>query len=95
VALRVPTNSFSQNDEAVLAPYTRAVTITPSDSADLVEVPRAIQIHAGTASTPVKVIMQGDTVAVTFQLQTGFIFPLRVSRVYATGTSATSVIALY
>jgi hypothetical protein len=39
--------------------------------------------------------MAGDSTPVTFNLQTGFIFPLRVSRVYATGTSATSVIALY
>lgn len=91
----MPTNNFSQNGNATLAPYTRAVTITPSDTADLTEVPRALQIHGSLASTPVKVMMQGDTVAVTFQLQTGFIFPLRVSRVYATGTSATTVIALY
>ena len=91
----MPTNNFAQTDPAINAPYNRAVTITPSDSVDLTEIPRALNIHAATASTPVKVIMQGDTTAVTLQLQTGFIYPLRVSRVYATGTSATSVIALY
>lgn len=88
-------DKYGQNEIAVIAPYTRAVTITPSDSADLTEIPRALNIHAGTASTPVKVIFQDDTVAVTLQLQTGFIYPIRVTRVYATGTSATSVIALY
>jgi hypothetical protein len=91
----VPTDKFSQNERGVIAPYTRAVTITPSDSTDLAETPRALQIHAGTGSTPVKVTMAGDSAAVTMNLQTGFIFPLRVSRVWATGTSATSVIALY
>ena len=91
----MPTNNFAQTDPAINAPYNRAVTITPSDSVDLTEITRALNIHAATASTPVKVIMQGDTTAVTLQLQTGFIYPLRVSRVYATGTSATSVIALY
>jgi len=91
----MPTNKFSQNDASVIAPYTRAVSLTLSDTVDLTETPRGLHVHAGTASTPVKVIMAGDTVAVTLQLQTGFIYPLRVSRVYATGTSATTVIALY
>ena len=91
----MPIDKFASNERAILAPYTRAVTITPSDSTDLVETPRALQIHAGTNSTPVKVTMSGDSAAVTMNLQTGFIYPLRVSRVWATGTSATSVIALY
>jgi len=91
----VPTDKFAQTERGILAPYTRAVTITPSDSTDLTETPRALQIHAGTNSTPVKVTMAGDSTPVTFQLQTGYIFPLRVSRVWATGTSATTVIALY
>lgn len=91
----MPSNTFSQSGNATRAPYTRAVAVTPSDSTDLTEVTRGLNIHAGTASTPVKVMMQGDTVAVTLQLQTGFIYPLRVSRVYSTGTSATTVVALY
>lgn len=91
----VPTDKFAQTERGILAPYTRAVTITPSDSTDLVETPRALQIHASAASTPVKVTMAGDSAAVTMNLQTGFIYPLRVSRVWATGTSATSVVALY
>ena len=91
----MPTDKFAQTERGILAPYTRAVTITPSDSTDRTETPRALQIHAGTNSTPVKVTMAGDSTPVTFQLQTGYIFPLRVSRVWATGTSATTVIALY
>ena len=91
----MPSDKFAQTERGILAPYTRAVTITPSDSTDLTETPRALQIHAGTGSTPVKVTMAGDSAAVTMNLQTGYIFPLRVSRVWATGTSATTVIALY
>lgn len=89
------TNVFQATDTAINSPYTRAKSLTLSDTVDLTEVPRALHIHAGTASTPVKVIFEDDTVAVTLQLQTGFIYPLRVTRVYATGTSATTVIALY
>jgi hypothetical protein len=97
VALRVPTNSFSQNDEAVVAPYTRAVAVTPSDTTDLVEVSRAINVHrtGGQNHTTVKCILSGDTVAVSLIVPIGDIVPIRVSRVYATGTDATTVVALY
>ncbi|CAB4187503.1 hypothetical protein UFOVP1158_27 [uncultured Caudovirales phage] len=93
----MPTNNFSQNDEAVIAPYTRAVAITPSDSTDLVEVPRALNVHktGGQSHTTVKCILSGDTVAVSLILPIGNIVPIRASRVYSTGTDATTVIALY
>ena len=97
MALRVPTNSFAQSDSASLAPYTRAVAITPSDSTDLVEVPRALNVHksGGQSHTTVKCILSGDTVAVSLVLLIGNIVPIRASRVYSTGTDATTVIALY
>ena len=93
----MPTNNFSQNDEAVIAPYTRAVAVTPSDSADLVEVSRALNVHrtGGQSHTTVKCILSGDTVAVSLVLSIGDIVPIRVSRVYSTGTDATTVVALY
>lgn len=97
MALRVPTNSFAQSDSASLAPYTRAVTITPNDSTDLVEVPRAINVHrtGGQNHTTVKCILSGDTVAVSLIVPIGNIVPIRTSRIYSTGTDATTVIALY
>jgi hypothetical protein len=93
----VPTNNFAQSDSASLAPYTRAVTITPNDSTDLVEVPRALNVHkSGVQShATVKCILSGDTVAVSLTLLIGDIVPIRTSRVYSTGTDATTVIALY
>lgn len=91
----MPTNNFAQTDPAINAPYNRAVTITPSDSVDLTEITRALNISAAVSPTTVKVILSGDTVAVTLSLQTGKVYPIRASRVYATGTTATTVIALY
>lgn len=93
----MPTNNFSQNDEAVIAPYTRAVAVTPSDSTDLVEVSRALNVHrtGGQSHTTVKCILSGDTVAVSLVVPIGDIIPIRVSRVYSTGTDATAVVALY
>jgi hypothetical protein len=91
----MPTNKFSSNSVSVLAPYTRAVTITPSDTVDLTETTRAINVYAAASPTTVKVIFQDDTVAVTLYLQTGKTYPLRVTRIYSTGTTATAIVALY
>lgn len=92
-----PTNNFSQTDQSVVAPYTRAVAITPNDTTDLAEVTRGLNVHKGTggATTDVAVIMAGDSSAVTLTIECGYIVPLRVRRVLATGTDATRVVGLY
>jgi hypothetical protein len=92
----MPTNKFSQNDASILAPYTRSVTITPSDSTDLAEVTRALYASKGSSShCSVSVILGGDTDPITLELARGEIVPIRVKRVRVTNTDATSVIALY
>lgn len=78
-----------------MAPYTRGVAITPSDSVDLVETPRAVNVYAVASPTTVKVILKDDTVAVTLYLQTGMNHIIRPTRIYATGTAATAIVALY
>lgn len=91
------TDKFSQADPAVIAPYTRAVAVTPNDSTDLAEVTRGLNVHKGTggATTDVAVIMAGDSQAVTLTFEVGYVIPIRVRRVLATGTDATRVVALY
>lgn len=93
----MPTNNFSQNDPGVVAPYTRAVAVTPNDTNDLAEVTRAINVHKGTggSTTDIAVILSGDSSAVTLTFQVGQVIPIRVRRVLATGTDATRVVALY
>jgi hypothetical protein len=92
----MPTNIKSAtSDPSYSGSYSRAVTITANDSTDLAEPTRAIHIHHSTNSTPVKVTFLGDTTPVVLNLQTGFVFPLRVSRIWATGTTASTIIALY
>lgn len=74
-------------------PATHAVAITPNNSTDLATAPRGIYI--GVAGD-LKVDMLGGETAVTFVgLAQGVIYPLRVTRVYATGTTAASLIGLY
>ena len=90
-----PINKFAQADRSTTAPYTRATTITTSDTVDVTEIPRALNVYAVTSPTTVKVILQDDTVAVTLYLQTGVNHTIRPSRIYATGTTATAIVALY
>ena len=97
VALLVPPNNFASSEASILSPYTRAVAITPSDTTDLAEIPRALNVHKGTggSTTDVKVILWGDSDPVTLTFQVGFVVPIRARRVYATGTDATRIVALY
>lgn len=93
----MPTNNFSQNDPGVMSPFTRGVAITPSDTTDLAEIPRALNVHKGTggSTTDIRVLLWGDTDPVTLTFQVGYVVPIRARRVYATGTDATRIVALY
>ena len=63
--------------------------ITPSDSADLSQIARGIMVGV---SGNLKVDMEnGDTVTWP-SLAAGLVHPLYVRRVYATGTTASSII---
>lgn len=68
-----------------------AFAITPNDSVDLPYLTRGIYVGA---SGDLKVDMF-DGATVTFvSLVAGLIHPLRVRRVYSTGTGATSIIGI-
>jgi hypothetical protein len=68
-----------------------ASAVTPDDSTDLTEVAKGV--YVGGAGT-LKVDM-GDGGTVTFSgLSAGVFLPIIVKRIYATGTTATNIIAL-
>lgn len=92
-----PINNFASSEQSILSPYIRAVEITPNDTTDLVEIPRALNVHKGTggSTTDIKVLLWGDSSPVTLTFQVGFTVPIRARRIYATGTDATRIIALY
>lgn len=92
----MPTNNFQQTDPAINSPYLHGHAVTPSDTVDLAELPRAIYASKGSTShCDVSVILAGDDTPVTFVLARGEIAPIRVKRVMATGTDATAIVALY
>ena len=73
-------------------PADNAVAVTPSDSTNLTNTARALYI-GGAGNVKVDTA-GGDTV--TFNsVASGSVLPVRVKRVYATGTSATNIISVY
>lgn len=73
------------------SPITGAAAVTPNDSTDLAEVTLALWISVAGA---VKVTMLDGTVVTYASLAAGR-HPLRVKRVWATGTAATGIVAEY
>lgn len=83
-----PTFSIVNNT----TPAEWATAVTPSDSTDLTQVSRALYIGVGgnvNVDTP-----DGATVVFAGVLG-GTILPVRVKRVRATSTTATSIVALF
>lgn len=86
------TDNYSNFDVGLESPAVSGVAVTPSDTADLTLTTRAVFVGGGGA---IRVILARDTSAVTFSgVAAGTLLPIRVSRVLATGTTATSILAL-
>ena len=73
------------------SPITGAAAVTTNDATDLPEVTLALYI--GTAGTLKVTMMDGSVVS--YAAVTAGRHPLRVKRVWATGTSATGIVAEY
>lgn len=88
----MPTDNFASFAPALNDPARDAVAITPSDSAALTLLPRAL--YVGTGGT--LVVRCADAAAdVTLKnVGSGQILDLRVSHVRATGTTAADIVAL-
>jgi len=80
---------FNMSDD-VTGPLNRGAAVSPNDSTDLPNVSRALWVGTSGAIT-VTMISGVDLTLVNAQ---GLI-PLRVSRVKATGTDATNIVALW
>lgn len=73
------------------SPATRLEAVMPNDSEDLASVSRALNVAT---SGSVRVTTLGDSTE-TLHIIAGIAFPVRVRRVWATGTTATGIVALY
>lgn len=73
-------------------PAVNALAVTPSDSTDLTAAPcRALYVGTG---GNISAVVGGNTVTFT-GVPSGSILPVRISRVRATSTTASNIIALY
>ena len=70
---------------------THAQAVTTSDTVDLTNVSRGLFV--GGAGNVVVIMADGTTVTIT-GVTAGTLLPIRVSRVKATGTTATNMVAL-
>ena len=85
------TDNFSRQQTLTSDPATNAVLITPNDSTDLVTVTRAV--YVGTAGN-MKVTMQDSGTVLFTGVPAGTTLPIRVSRIWSTTTTASTIIAL-
>jgi hypothetical protein len=72
-------------------PHPNAVAVTPSDSTDLTNVSDMLVIGAG-GTLAVNMLNTG---AQSFTVVAGQQLPIRVTRVWSTGTSATGIVSLW
>lgn len=84
-------DDFASHQPGLTSPAESAVAITPSDAAVLPRTTRAV--YVGTAGT-LRVTMLSGEVATFAGAQAGVVYPLRVIRVMATGTTAGGIIGL-
>ncbi|PTW44021.1 spike base protein, RCAP_Rcc01079 family [Rhodovulum kholense] len=82
---------FKTHTQGLDSPPSRLTEVTPDDSAELPFASRALNV--ATSGTVRVTTVDGDTGTVF--VSSGIALPLRVRRVWATGTSATGIVALY
>ena len=85
------TDNFSRQQTLTSDPATNAVLITPSDSVDLTSVSRAVYVGG---AGDMKVTMQDSGTVLFSGIPAGTTLPIRVSRIWSTTTTASTIIAL-
>ncbi len=87
-------DSFSNHTQSMDSPAANVVLVTPHDTNDLAQATRGISFAAAGA---LKVLTAGgQTVTIPGgSLVAGIIHPLRVVRVFSTGTAATDIVGYY
>ncbi|MCA3716897.1 MAG: hypothetical protein IM674_01455 [Brevundimonas sp.] len=83
---------YSAHAASASAPARRAEAVTPSDTVDLSAVAKSLYVGG---PGDVRVQPAGGGAAVTLSAHPIGYLPVQVSRVLATGTTATSIVALF
>lgn len=83
---------FEQHSIGLSAPAVDAAQVNPSNSQDLVHVTRAVYI--GTGGDLAVELANGTRITLPNSVG-GMMYPLRVRKVLSTGTTASSIVALW
>lgn len=86
--MSAPTDTVANSDMPAVA----AIAVTPHASTNIDSVTRALYVGAG---GDIAAVMTDDSVVSFVAVPTGTILPVRVKRVNAIGTSASSIVALF
>ena len=84
------TDAFTQYSAGLESPASRLAPVTPSDTGDLARASRALNV--GQSGFVRVTTVDGDTA--TVYVAAGVAFPVRAARVWATGTTATSIVVM-
>ena len=85
------TDDFEHHTTSLTSPATAGETIVPNDGADLAHVTRGL--YVGATGSVAAVLVSGDEVVFS-DMQAGVLYPLRVKRLKATGTTAAGLVGL-
>lgn len=85
-------NKFKTRYTNLESPIANMFTITPSDSADLPFITRAIYVGG---DGNIKLTTLGNETVTMTGVKGGVIYPIRVKRVFDSDTSATDLLGLY
>lgn len=83
---------FAAHTPSMIGPIENGFPVTPSDSTPLIQVTRALWV--GTDGD-VSVITRGNDTITLAGVKAGTLIPIRVTHVRFTGTTASSIVALY
>ncbi len=87
------TDTMANSQTGLDSPASNAAAVTPSDTVDLADVTRGV--YVGVAGD-VKVNMATSGTSIVFTaVAAGSILPIRVTRILATGTTATNIVAVW
>lgn len=85
-------DQFENIRPALESPCEGLLTVTPDDGADLAQVSRALYIGG---AGDVAVTLKDGSTGTFSSAPAGMILPIRATRVLATGTTATNIIAMF
>ena len=83
---------FSRFRQDNFSPVSHASAVTPHNTNELAYVTRAVYVGGG---GDVKVTMQDSGEVIFVAVPTGTTLPIQVKKVFATGTDATDIVALW